>query len=748
MAANARGLVPEASLGYGLGVAFLAWAGDVACVDDALPISHGLGFVPYDDFAVDLAKRGDRRTSFSVPAARERFLVGNSSSRFVGEANNPGRGFPREALLPGVYDQDDRWARSCMPKSACRWSTLSKWLHGHLARPDDALCAGAGAADHPVYGSHGGVVCAFAERASLLARRGTTGGVRREAMAAAFRLFASHLLGQPAPEALASVPGELALPCACAAGAETVVLRDGGARVLVLDREDLVASYVSMRVAREGRSFHCRGEAGCSSANVTVDVADLVREVRHRVASVADRDAWVASLGLEATRLTYEACVADPEACYATALEFLDVESSQDIVARLLAESPMERSSRTVARGEPRVPRRLPSTDAALEVRSALGGVCDGATFAFRSGGGDAHRRRALRRAPAWESFDVGEEAAGAYALDRHPKHASPYNHLRFYAPALAEYDDGVLDVPHLGYAVADGVPARLLARLRKAAEAVGARWAGDPERELRTWKAWNFGYSVVDVAAWRRRDVTGSYLRPWTAASPFRDVYAETEALGAVAELDAPAPEERRLSSFEAYTLAPTAAPTVAPSESTISFAYSVTVQSVSNYTSAQAYCDGYTDLGVKALDEPAELGAVDGALCGAQRISDASADHATLGSAHRRAFADAVFHAQRSSVVAAFGRAISEPFVDSQRSSVVAAFGRAVSEPLIGAIVGPIARANHKRALGRAKSVAELVSHNERAVVAAVAGPCRSRRQLVRRRRRRADAVAHAIA
>ena len=71
------------------------------------------------------------------------------------------------------------------------------------------------------------------------------------------------------------------------------------------------------------------------------------------------------------------------------------------------------------------------------------------------------------------------------------------------------------------------------------------------------------------------------------------------------MAELDAPAPEERRLSSFEAYTLAPTAAPTVAPSESTISFAYSVTVQSASNYTSAQAYCDGYTDLGVKALDE-----------------------------------------------------------------------------------------------------------------------------------------------
>ena len=61
MAANAReGWFPETSLGYGLGVAFLAWAGDVACVDDALPISHGLGFVPYDDFAVDLAKRGDR----------------------------------------------------------------------------------------------------------------------------------------------------------------------------------------------------------------------------------------------------------------------------------------------------------------------------------------------------------------------------------------------------------------------------------------------------------------------------------------------------------------------------------------------------------------------------------------------------------------------------------------------------------------------------------------------------------------
>ena len=282
------------------------------------------------------------------------------------------------------------------PFSCPGWSTLSKWLHGHLARPDDALCAGAGAADHPVYGSHGGVVCAFAERASLLAASRNNGAAAsvEEAMAAAFELFASHLLGQPAPEALASVAGELSLPCACAAGAETVgvklmegwlgdrsdpglraawadmpwasnydapgaplaygvskVLRDGGARVLVLDREDLVASYVSMRVAREGRSFHCRGEAGCSSANVTVDVADLVREVRHRVASVADRDAWVASLGLDATRLTYEACVADPEACYATALEFLDVESSQDIVARLLAESPMERSSRTVADG-------------------------------------------------------------------------------------------------------------------------------------------------------------------------------------------------------------------------------------------------------------------------------------------------------------------------------------------------------------------------------------------------------------
>ena len=213
----------------------------------------------------------------------------------------------------------------------------------------------------------------------------------------------------------------------------------------------------------------------------------------------------------------------------------------------------------------------FPSTDAALDVRGALGGVCDGATFAFRSLA-EATRTVAERfdGPPAWESFDV-DEPEGDYALDRHPKHASPYNHLRFYAPALAEYDDvaelvlldddvvvrdgararpagaplaagcvnwvpatgglavdleqGVLDVPHLGYAVADGVPARLLARLRKAAKAVGARWAGDPERELRTWKAWNFGYSVVDVAAWRRRDVTGSYLR-WVAASRAEDLF------------------------------------------------------------------------------------------------------------------------------------------------------------------------------------------------------------------------------
>ena len=40
--------------------------------------------------------------------------------------------------MPDVYAQSDKWAQSCMPKAACRWSTLSRWLHGLLVGGDEA----------------------------------------------------------------------------------------------------------------------------------------------------------------------------------------------------------------------------------------------------------------------------------------------------------------------------------------------------------------------------------------------------------------------------------------------------------------------------------------------------------------------------------------------------------------------------------------------------------------------------------
>lgn len=49
-----HGWFPETSLAYGLGIAFLAWSQDLACVDHALPILHGLGFVQHDDLVADL----------------------------------------------------------------------------------------------------------------------------------------------------------------------------------------------------------------------------------------------------------------------------------------------------------------------------------------------------------------------------------------------------------------------------------------------------------------------------------------------------------------------------------------------------------------------------------------------------------------------------------------------------------------------------------------------------------------------
>ncbi|KAJ8600765.1 hypothetical protein CTAYLR_006104 [Chrysophaeum taylorii] len=418
MLANERtGWFPDTSLSYGVGIPYLALVDAVACVDDDLPILHGLGFVELDDLKISvdddddddedvgkyfalqwngdnkpwLAKgapyadaylrhaprrlrdRRQRRRAEVATMKRQSFVVWtgprsgsewfmsvlDAHPRVCASGESSGRrGWPREALFP----RDTRPWNDCRPNSICNWSIAARLLDALLREeapqpgdfPARRACNGARKSNLEV-------LCGLLDRAlSAAAARRSSTPRRADIMQEAFRLFVGHALGGAPAEG----KSDFEMPCRCpygtiATGTKVMngwfahtrrksaaasfsndhvvqhhehdiagVLKELGAKVIVLDRTNLFASYVSLRIGRQITStfLSCAGGRCGHEARVNVTIDRLFHFIRTTLAQRVARDALLDETKADVLRVDYERCVANTVACFDETLRFLEIE--------------------------------------------------------------------------------------------------------------------------------------------------------------------------------------------------------------------------------------------------------------------------------------------------------------------------------------------------------------------------------------------------------------------------------------
>ncbi|KAJ8606220.1 hypothetical protein CTAYLR_010535 [Chrysophaeum taylorii] len=349
----------------------------------------------------ELAAVGDSSKSFVVLTAprsgSEWFMNVIDQHENVcasGEQQSSGRGWPRESLLPSHLLADD--VDVCQPKAICHWAVASRLLETLLLEAGDDLripsvCDSPSIVrtrEHDYYGSHLGTLCAILERSvpATAATIDVVGGTREswvtQVMHESFRVFVGEVLGGARPSlhfssrdatdwtgrALSGTT-PLQVPCACPSSTKisgtkvmsgwlkndrvstgvsninkkydslhfTGVLEELGSKIIVLDREDIFASYVSLRVAGDTRRFHCRGSSCRHEGRVNVDVDGLLQFVQHTKRQREARDDLLAGTNFEVLHVQYESCVANQTACFQEVLEFLEVENDARVIDDLLA---------------------------------------------------------------------------------------------------------------------------------------------------------------------------------------------------------------------------------------------------------------------------------------------------------------------------------------------------------------------------------------------------------------------------
>ncbi|KAJ8602735.1 hypothetical protein CTAYLR_003801 [Chrysophaeum taylorii] len=128
-------------------------------------------------------------------------------------------------------------------------------------------------------------------------------------------------------------------PAAAAGGYNlTGVISELGAKLVILDRMNLVSSYISLRIGQTLGSFHCTKGGKCNrDLRVNVQVDRLVQFLKQTIAQRVARNALLASMDVEVLHVEYESCVASPRDCFRRVLDFLDVDSGEAVLDSLLA---------------------------------------------------------------------------------------------------------------------------------------------------------------------------------------------------------------------------------------------------------------------------------------------------------------------------------------------------------------------------------------------------------------------------
>ncbi|KAJ8607986.1 hypothetical protein CTAYLR_008224 [Chrysophaeum taylorii] len=328
-----------------------------------------------------------------------------------GGAGGTGRGWPRDSLLPihDLSEEDDM--RVCQPKTLCHWAKVSRLLATLLDDDDgsgvpsvcDATFDARVMKYDDFYGIHLETLCAILERAAAAVEGNTVdlgrggGGTRSESwitrvMQESFRVFVAENLRPPTlalssqnatdkiGRALARGGNSLQMPCACPSSTtisgtkvmndwlnnEAVsdgisrakkiynfynlagVLEELGSKIIVLDRENLLETYVSLRVA-EPTSPH--------EGRLSIDVNRLLRFVRQQLRQREERDDRLAEKRFKVLHVQYESCIANKRACFQEVLGFLEVESNARVLDELGAASfdSTSRDTRTVVSLEQRI---------------------------------------------------------------------------------------------------------------------------------------------------------------------------------------------------------------------------------------------------------------------------------------------------------------------------------------------------------------------------------------------------------
>lgn len=117
----------------------------------------------------------------------------------------------------------------------------------------------------------------------------------------------------------------------------TGVISQIGSKVLILDRMNLVSSYISLRIGQTLGSFHCAGKKCKYDVRVNVQVDRLVQFLKQTIAQRVARNAMLESMDVEVLHVEYESCVAEPRDCFDRVLDFLDVERNDAILDGLLS---------------------------------------------------------------------------------------------------------------------------------------------------------------------------------------------------------------------------------------------------------------------------------------------------------------------------------------------------------------------------------------------------------------------------
>jgi LPS sulfotransferase NodH len=105
-------------------------------------------------------------------------------------------------------------------------------------------------------------------------------------------------------------------------------LQEVNAKVIIFDRSNMLARFVSLHTANQTSIYHCRTDncvMAASKINVTVDVRRFRQWVKEERA-LRERDRRsLASAGILVLELSYENCVEDVQGCIERACDFLDV---------------------------------------------------------------------------------------------------------------------------------------------------------------------------------------------------------------------------------------------------------------------------------------------------------------------------------------------------------------------------------------------------------------------------------------